>query len=82
VDARRPAGSRDYQLIEAEGLALAGLAICREQPELVQSSCAAFRKARDITTARGAVRRCDLLLDLFPAVSDRDAMARIRAAAG
>ncbi|RAO30074.1 hypothetical protein ONO86_05626 [Micromonospora noduli] len=70
----------DYQLLDAEGLALAGLALVDgASPD---EAASAFRQARNLTREQGVVDHNEFLLGLFGDDADQTCLAAIRAAAG
>ena len=62
-----------YEAHEARGLALSGLALCEGSRERADGAIAAYRRAREITTAPGLVARALRLFDAL-AVADADGL--------
>ncbi|MEU8284162.1 glycosyltransferase [Micromonospora sp. NPDC048905] len=79
-DERFSRDQHDYQMLNARGLALCGLALLRERQ--VQDAIDAYESARAITCAPGVIRRNHLHLDLFGPHADQAILAQVRAASG
>jgi tetratricopeptide (TPR) repeat protein len=80
ADRRRRPGGRNYQLLDMYGVAACGLALL-DEPSGLRTAVAAFRDARQATTAAGAVGRVDLMLDHFGPRADPAIMDKVRPAA-
>jgi tetratricopeptide (TPR) repeat protein len=79
-DERLSHDQRDYQMLDARGLVLCGLALLRERH--VEDAVAAYESARAITNAPGVIRRNHLHLGLFGPHADQAILAQVRAASG
>jgi tetratricopeptide (TPR) repeat protein len=78
---RRPAGDRDFTLLELTGVVQAGRALAADRRDLADVACATFRRTRrEVTRAPGVVERTRLLLDQFSENGDPAMLAQIRAA--
>jgi tetratricopeptide (TPR) repeat protein len=71
---------RNFQVLDTLGLALCGLTLCGAGGKQ-RAAVAAYRAARRVTQARGAVRRSMLLLDDLTADVDGALLAPVRDAA-
>jgi tetratricopeptide (TPR) repeat protein len=80
ADDRLELEPRDFQAWEAKGLALCGLALTDRDSGYLEKSVAAYRTARNITHAAGAMRRSRLLLGQFGEGADPDMLAKVRRA--
>ncbi len=78
---QRERTNRDnYQLLDSHGLVMAGLSLLDGPPGLT-AVLRTYAQARQITRARGAVHRVDLLLKQFAPRADPDRLEEIRVAA-
>jgi len=74
--------AENYDALDARGLALAGLALLADAPDVhIAGAVAAYRAARAITSAPGIVARALQLFDALAAVDDAGLLAGVRAAA-
>ncbi|MGR6917258.1 TIR domain-containing protein [[Actinomadura] parvosata] len=79
--ALRERESREFQVLDTEGLVLYGLTLCGG-PDQSDLAVAAYRAARRVTDAPGAVRRSLLLLEKLVVDARADGYAEVRRAAG
>jgi tetratricopeptide (TPR) repeat protein len=68
---------RNFQVLDTDGLALCGLVMIGDQEKL-RPAIAAYRAAREVTSAPGAVRRSLLLFDKLTLGWDPDTRSQIR----
>ncbi len=75
-------GVKNYSILDAKGLALSGLVVCREQQHQ-QEAVEAFRVARQINPGAGVIRRVISLLDAMALTDPHGAeiLAEVREAA-
>jgi tetratricopeptide (TPR) repeat protein len=78
-DERFSRDERDFQMLDARGLILCGLALLRERD--VQDAVCAYEAARAITRATGVVKRSRIHLSLFGPHADPAMLAKVRRAA-
>ncbi|MFP4395611.1 MAG: tetratricopeptide repeat protein, partial [Anaerolineales bacterium] len=66
-----------YGALDDKGLALCGLALCGE-PDAVEGAVAAFRQAREITSAPGVVAGIQRLVEALAVVDEAGVLASVR----
>jgi glycosyltransferase involved in cell wall biosynthesis/tetratricopeptide (TPR) repeat protein len=72
-------GGQDYQLLDAKGMTLSGLALLGDSP--VEDAVDAFGQARRITDAPGVVAHNDLILSQFGDRADEEVLRQLHHAA-
>ena len=70
-----------YEMLQAKGLSLCGLALC-DGPEHVPAAIEAYRAARRITSAAGIVQDALMLFDALAAADTANLLAPVRPAIG
>lgn len=70
----------DFQFLDTYGLVACGLALLNE-PSYVDIAVDAYRRARQLAPAVGAVQRITMLLKQFGSYADREVLERVCAAA-